>query len=246
VDLTFVTLAERPELRDSFWAVGSTWPEFMLHDPIAGLFYGQLAETFPEYQIGALAADGTMIGRINSAPFAWTGNDDDLPDRGWDAVLEEAFGSEPADGAPAISLLEARIAPEHRGSGLSTRLLAAARDNARRLGVRDLFGPVRPTGKPAEPRTPMADYVSRTRDDGLPADPWIRCHVRLGARIVRVCPVSMTITGTLADWRGWTGLPLTESGLVEVEGALTPVHVSLEQDHAVYVEPNVWLHHQVS
>src|SRR5439155_50215 len=27
--------------------------------------------------------------------------------------------------------------------------------------------------------------------------------------------------------------------------ALCPIHVSLEQDHAVYVEPNIWLHHRV-
>jgi hypothetical protein len=34
-------------------------------------------------------------------------------------------------------------------------------------------------------------------------------------------------------------------GPVAVPGALVPVHVSLEQDHAVYVEPNVWVRHTV-
>jgi hypothetical protein len=66
---------------------------------------------------------------------------------------------------------------------LSRELLAAARGNAERLGARDLFGPVRPTGKAEEPRTPMSDYAGRVRADGLPADPWLRVHVRLGARI---------------------------------------------------------------
>lgn len=33
------------------------------------------------------------------------------------------------------------------------------------------------------------------------------------------------------------------SGQVAVPGALAPVHVSLEQDHGVYVEPNVWVRH---
>jgi hypothetical protein len=28
--------------------------------------------------------------------------------------------------------------------------------------------------------------------------------------------------------------------------ALNPVHVSVEQDHAVYVEPNVWVHHDLT
>lgn len=98
VDLTFVTLAEEPQLRTGMWAVAGTWPEFMLHDPVASLFYPQLAETFPEHQIVGLTADGTVIARVNSVPFMWTGSDDDLPDRGWDAVLEAAFSHAHADG----------------------------------------------------------------------------------------------------------------------------------------------------
>jgi hypothetical protein len=91
----------------------------------------------------------------------------------------------------------------------------------------------------------MVDYVARTRDDGLPADPWLRSHVRLGGEIVKVCPASMTIPGSLAQWRSWTGLPLDSSGAIEVPGALVPVHVSIEHDHAVYVEPNVWVRHRL-
>ena len=47
----------------------------------------------------------------------------------------------------------------------------------------------------------------------------------------------MVIVGTLAEWREWTGLLFERSGIAIVPGALSPVHVSLEQDHAVYVEP---------
>jgi hypothetical protein len=42
-----------------------------------------------------------------------------------------------------------------------------------------------------------------------------------------------------------TGLIFKQSGAVAVDGALSPVHVSLEQDHAVYVEPNIWIHHRL-
>jgi hypothetical protein len=27
---------------------------------------------------------------------------------------------------------------------------------------------------------------------------------------------------------------------------LSPVHVSVEQNHAVYIEPNLWIHHRLS
>ena len=53
----------------------------------------------------------------------------------------------------------------------------------------------------------------------------------------------MVVAGTLAEWRKWTGLGLTQGGPAIVPGALSPIHVSLEQDHAVYVEPNLWVCH---
>lgn len=55
----------------------------------------------------------------------------------------------------------------------------------------------------------------------------------------------MTIVGSIADWSHWTGTQFVRSGEVSVAGALTPVMVSLEQDHAVYIEPNVWVQHPV-
>ncbi len=53
----------------------------------------------------------------------------------------------------------------------------------------------------------------------------------------------MVITGTVADWTTWTGMAFDRSGQHEVPGALSVVHVSLEQDHGVYVEPNIWVRH---
>jgi len=57
---------------------------------------------------------------------------------------------------------------------------------------------------------------------------------------------SMTIPGTLAEWRQWTGLPFDACGPVHIPLALAPVHCDLTHDHAVYVEPNVWVHHRLT
>jgi hypothetical protein len=124
-------------------------------------------------------------------------------------------------------------------------MLTAMRDNTRRLGFADLYAPLRPTDKDREPLTPFADYVGRRRADGLPHDPWLRTHLRAGADIVKPAPTSMVIAGTLTEWSAWTGMKFDKSGSVIVPGALSPVHVSLEQDHAVYVEPNLWVHHRL-
>lgn len=245
--LSTVTLAERPDLADAMWDMPNPWPPFMLNDPIGNLFFGRLPDVFPGHQILALDDRGTIVGKVHTIPFAWSGDDGELPGRGWSAIQERGFQDHRLGTPPtAVSLLEARVAPAHRGTGMSRMLLEAARTQTVRLGFSDLFGPVRPTRKSDEPTTTMADYVARTRPDGLPVDPWLRTHVRLGARIVTVCPASMTVPGTLAQWREWSGLPLTESGPTVVPGALVPVHVSVEHDHAVYVEPNVWVHHRLT
>lgn len=241
------TLADRPDLVDAMWDMPNTWPPFMLNDPIGNLLFGRLPDVFPEHQIVALDGHGAVIGKVNAIPFGWSGADDDLPARGWDAVQERGFRDHRRGTVPtAVSLLEVRVVPDRQRTGLSRLLLEAARSHVARLGYTDLFGPVRPTLKSADPLTAMADYVARVRDDGLPVDPWLRTHARLGARVVAVCPASMTVPGTLEQWRAWSGLPLSESGPTVVPGALVPVHVSVEHDHAVYVEPNVWMHHRIA
>lgn len=90
----------------------------------------------------------------------------------------------------------------------------------------------------------MEDFLARRRDDGLPSDPWLRTHERLGARVVKVAPFSMTIVGSLAQWESWTGAPLVDGANV-VRGALAPVLASTGSDIGVYVEPNVWVEHTV-
>ncbi|MBA2389767.1 MAG: hypothetical protein H0V67_05875 [Geodermatophilaceae bacterium] len=91
----------------------------------------------------------------------------------------------------------------------------------------------------------MSDYAFRVRDDGLPADPWLRTHARLGAVIEKVAPASMVITGSLAQWRSWAGQPFDTDGPTIVESALVPVLVDVPRDLGVYVEPNVWMRHRL-
>ena len=237
-------LAQRPDLTTALWGMATTWPAFLDHDPVADVYYPRLPEVFPAHQLVGLDAAGRVVGRVLSVPFAWSGEEDDLPDRGWDAVLERAFRDHREGRRPtAVSLLEAALVPELLGTGQSYALLRAARESAEAAGVAHLVAPVRPTRKCHDPRSSLVDYALRVRPDGLPVDPWLRVHARLGARLVKVAPVSMVVPGTLAQWREWTGLDLRESGWVDVPGALAPVHVSVEHDHAVYVEPNVWVHY---
>ena len=253
--LIVATFAERPDLLAKVFEpeIQSAVPEFMRHDPWGALYYGDgHLNRYLDYGLVAVdpAEPDRPVARAFSVPFAFPDparGRETLPDGGWDQVIRWAYWDQLAGvQATAVSALEIMVAPRLHGRGISRVMIAALRENARRLGFSDLYGPLRPTDKYREPLTPFGEYVARCREDGLPYDSWVRTHLRLGARIVKVAPFSMVIAGTLAEWREWTALPFAESGPTVVPGALSLVHVSLEQDHAVYVEPNLWVRHQLT
>jgi hypothetical protein len=249
-----VALRERPDLRPAVFsdAIQGVWPEFMRHDPTADLYFGRphldacLDTAFAV--LDAERPEGPPVGRAFAVSFAFgeAVGRTDLPDAGWDGVIRWAHRDRLLGRATnAESALEITLLPSIRGRGGSHIVLRAMAERVRALGYKHFFAPVRPTVKHLEPLTPMAEYAARTRPDGLPADPWLRVHVRAGGRIVKVAPASMVIAGTVADWRRWTGMAFDRSGEWVVPGALVPVHVSLEQDQGVYVEPNVWVRHAI-
>lgn len=221
-----------------------SWPIFMQQDPTARLYYGEL-DSIADYVL--LAMDGDEpVAKAYSTPFAFGFKGrEELPAAGWDEVIrwqhdDRMTGRE----RNVASALEIVVLKERQGAGIASVMVKALRENAFRLGHEVLYAPVRPSQKSDEPETPMSEYAWRVRDDGLPYDAWLRVHVRAGGRILKVCPLSMTIVGTLAEWRAWTGLPFDNDGPVIVEGALSPVLVSSSQDVGVYVEPNVWIEHR--
>jgi hypothetical protein len=245
MDLDIASLAQDPDRAGLYSRLDGFWPRFMTQDTTGELYYGHL-DAHPEHVLLALdRATGEPVAKALSVPLSWDGDiAAGLPEGGWDWAIRTAADDRLRGTKPVIaSALEILIRPDLRGGGLSGRMLAAMRDNAAALGFADLVAPVRPSGKP-DPFTPIDAYAHAVRDDGLPVDPWLRVHVRAGGRIVNVAHHSMLVPGTLAGWREWTGLPFDVTGPVVVPQALAPVHCDVDQDLAIYVEPNVWVHHR--
>ncbi|MGY1437903.1 N-acetyltransferase [Streptomyces reniochalinae] len=240
------TLAQRPELTGRLYEIDEDWPAFVGHDPAASTLLTWVPELFPASCVVATEGD-RVIARGFAVPFAaHVDGREETPDGGWSRVLRWAF-TDRWTGRPvtAASALEITVDTGHLGRGLSYRMLAALRRTAAQQGLPALLAPVRPTAKHLRPRLPMAAYARERRDDGLPTDPWLRVHVRAGGTVESVASASMTVSASLARWREWTGLPFDRDGDVEVPGALAPVHCDLTHDHAVYVEPNVWVRHRL-
>ena len=246
MDIIVTTLAKRPELRECLDDFPGAWPEFLFHDPVAAMLYDTITTRDPRFCLVAVdpAEPDRPVAKACTIPLSWSA--DELPDTGYDgALLAAAADALTGTAARAVCAVEIAVQRERRGTGISALMLAATRHNALELGYRDLVAPVRPNHKHQHPEVPMSEYATWTRDDGLPTDPWLRVHVRAGAEIISVAHTSMTITGSLDQWRTWTGLPFDTPGPVLVPEALVPVSCDLVHGTAAYVEPNVWVRHRL-
>jgi GNAT superfamily N-acetyltransferase len=237
-----------PDYRDRAGDIAvASWPEFMLHDAVANENWHELFDRFSEYQFALMDIETDRMAAMgNSLPFHWDQDVSDLPELGWDWVFLKAVGDHKNGVAPNIqSAIQIAIHPDYRSQGLSTEMIRAMREIGRSKGFKYLVAPVRPNQKSQYPLISIDDYIKWTTDEGLPFDAWLRAHARLGARIIKPCHEAMTIPGTRAQWEEWTGLKFPQNGKYYVPGALNPMDIDLEQDEGVYVEPNVWMVHEI-
>ncbi len=237
-----LTAEQRPDL----WQQGkqvfrATWPEYNLHGNRTEEYFGELIPRFPQFQLLLYdPAAGRPVGRGRTIPFRWDGSLEDLP-TGIDAVGLRAISD---DGPPtAVSALAAEVDSTRQGQGLSRLIIQAMAVMTREAGLGPLVAPVRPSIKDRYPLVPIEEYAQWRRPDGLPFDPWMRVHARLGASILRAEPRSMEITAPVADWEQWLGLELPQPGEYVFPGGLAPVTVA--DGTASYWEPNVWMLHKV-
>lgn len=247
-DFKVITPETQPDYRSLISPVTeSVWPEFMFHDPVAWDHWDGLFDLFPGFQFAIVnRADGVIAGFANSVPLSWHSRMADLPDEGWDWALIKSARDQ-AQGLKPNTLcgLQIAIAPDFRGRNLASVMLGQMVKLARSNGFSSVIVPVRPSFKDRYPLSPIDAYIQWTNDDGLPYDPWLRVHVRCGGRIIKPCPLAMKIMGTISDWEEWTGLRFFESGRYVIPGALVPVDIDVQGGLGTYVEPNVWVVHDI-
>lgn len=180
----------------------------------------------------------------------------------------------------ALSALSITVREDRRGMGLAEALVEELRKAAKEEGFKVLVAPLRPTRKASFPSLSMETYISWIEDlhlsqrskrrmenitvtKQLPFDSWLRKHIRLGGKVVKIASESMRVEGSIDDWQRWTGIDipriLEEVGEnevkvdtdeqvyveVKIEGGLVPLKVYVGDGTCTYVEPNVWVCHEV-
>ncbi|KAJ5542090.1 hypothetical protein N7535_004510 [Penicillium sp. DV-2018c] len=265
----------RPDMYETLYdpehPMSSLWPQFITSTPVSEKYWSQLIEipSFASYQLMVLHKDvetkqESVVACGNSIPVYCPLND--LPDGGWEAILQsgiEAYHARHKQPPNLLSALGITVAPPHRQQRLADILIHVLRALASQAHFEALVVPLRPTKKSEHPMVPLEEYIHwklddhACPDDHIPYDPWLRKHLSHGGRIVRIAPRSMTIAAHIDQWKEWTGcdmVALAESGMatlreghfeVPVPRALVPVQYDPISKIGSYVEPNVWVVHQM-
>jgi GNAT superfamily N-acetyltransferase len=223
------------------------WPEFMLHDQVANDLWHELLDRFPEYQLALYDTENKRAAAMgNSFPLRWEGPLENLPEGGWDwAFIEAVKDHKQGVSSNFHCAIQIVIHPDYRGQGLSAPMIEAVRSVTSAKSLQSLIIPIRPNEKSKYPLFSIDDYITWKTEEDLPFDPWIRVHARLGGKIIKPCHESKTIRGTRAESEAWTKMKFPQSGQYPVPGALVPIEMNLEKDEGVYIEPNVWMAHEV-
>lgn len=238
------TLADRLDLMKGYRALDAVWPEYNNHGDGLGPLFERVEAELQRFQLMLLDSGGEVVARGRTAPLRWDGTVGGLPDGISDALGRAVEALDSGVAPNALCAISAEVRPDRRARGLSGEILKAMRALAENHQLDGgLIAPVRPSFKEHYPIIPIDRYAAWRRVDGLPFDPWMRVHARLGAKVLKTAPRSLSITASVAEWQDWVGLEFPESGTYVFPRGLAPLYVDRLKDVGKYWEPNVWMLH---
>jgi GNAT superfamily N-acetyltransferase len=152
-----ISPANRPDYRELVGDLAEDcWPEFMLQDPVAEAYWGDLFERFGDYQFGLLDREtGGAPVMANAIPLHWQGELSQLPDGGWDWAFAQAVEDDRRGRRPNVQCaLQVAIHPDYRNQGLSAYMISVMRQIAASKGVSLLSRP-----RASQPESALPAYA---------------------------------------------------------------------------------------
>lgn len=232
---------QRWQLDQSIDAITKAFPRVIGESHIIKQFWKKLEIYFPEFQLYLFSEQGDLIGFINMIPFHFNKPFVDLPDSGWDWMLTKGVLDFENNITPNyLGGLQVIIRKQYLGKGFSSKILKHAKHIQKESKLYNIVIPIRPTKKHEFPNMSMESYMNLKKDNKV-YDPWIRTHIKNGARIIQVCNQSMTIRGDVKFWETLMNKKITQSGKYLLSGALQEISIDLENNTGAYIEPNIWI-----
>jgi GNAT superfamily N-acetyltransferase len=218
---------------------------FLSHTRAHRAFYSRILEDHADLQLCLVdESDDEPVALVNCVPFHYTQDLKDLPQEGWDWLVETG-SQKSAARSNVLGALAVSVAFEHRGKGHAQRMIGELKEMAIRRGFEAVVVPVRPSSKWQHPYVSMSDYLGWKNEKGQVYDPWLRSHIAQGASIIGPCERSMVVEEPVSFWETWMGQRFDRSAPYVLKGALAPIQVDLERESGLYEEPNVWVRYRI-
>jgi hypothetical protein len=230
------------EQMEGLFATG--FPAFITADHEVKKYIARVRTYFPHLDVMLVSEDGQPAATGWGVPVPWRDDSADLPSSFADVLRVAVEAHESGATTNAFVICGGVVHPELTGTGTATELVRALVRTGLDAAMTRVIAPLRPTRKHLYPLTGIDQYASWVRDDGLPFDPWLRLHVREGARVVALAPTAQTMTGTVQEWEQWARMRLPASGQYVIPDGMSVLHVDVAMDVGTYVEPNIWVRHR--
>lgn len=220
------------------------FPSFIGADKVAAAYIDRVRAYFADFNIMLIDETDQPVAWGWGVPIAWNGELTDLPTGYTDTTKRAVETHDSASMTDTFVICGAIVDRRRARQGIAGAIVAALRDLPAAGSLARVIVPVRPTLKSMYPLTAIDTFASWTRSDGLPLDPWLRTHCRIGGRIIATAPQSQVLTGTVDQWEKWTLLKFPSNGEYIIPNGLQPLHIDREEDEGTYIEPNVWIRHR--
>lgn len=241
-----VSFKERLDLYDKQEEIcGNAFPTFLYYSEIAAKTWEKMIEYYKEYQLLFLH-DENIVCVFNCMPMNLDFTDEELPEEAFNWGLEK--GIEDFENGKEINAalgVQIIIPSKYQGKGISSIAVVEIKKMCAQKGIKKLIIPIRPTLKSKYPINDMDNYINWKNEKGLPFDPWLRVHVKQKGKIISSCKKAVEIKGTIKQWETWTNMKFPESGWYVIEGALCPIKINTKKNLGIYIEPNVWVSHEI-
>lgn len=199
---------------------------------------------FPEYQRFLIDDHNNIIGFISTVPFLWDRPLHDLPDEGWDWLIQKGIQDFENNFEPShLGGLQIIITKAYQGKGFSKVFIAEGKRLMIEHNLQYFTIPIRPTFKHKFPAMSMHDYLNKKSEDKI-YDPWIRTHLQSNASVISICNNSMNVKGDISFWETLTNQNITASGKYQVSGALNLIDIDYESNRGEYREENIWIYYE--
>ena len=220
------------------------FPAFITADAEVKKYIARVRTNFPHLYVMLVDEVGVPGATGWGVPISWSGDVDDLPTSFADVLRRSVELADAGADANTFVICGGVVHPGLKGTGMATELIQTLIRTGQCHGMTRVIAPLRPTRKHLYPLFSIADYASWVREDGLAFDPWVRLHVRAGARVIALAPAAQTMTGTVADWQGWVGMPLPATGQYVIPDGMSVLSIDATANMGTYVEPNIWVQHK--